>query len=195
MGTREHGFTLWEVMMAVVVAGIVLGLAVPSFQEFQRSNAMAAAANDLVSGTLLARSEAVKRQVPVTLCITADPSAEVPVCAADPGGGFVVFVDEAGGGNAAVDGTDTVLLRSAAPGGRITVSMDHHVVTYGPNGFPRPAFATRFLFCDDRGPRTKVGGRAAARVMLIDPTGRGTIRSDAETVQAVIAGLDAECGE
>lgn len=194
MRTVQHGFTLWEVMMAVVVAGIVLGLAVPSFQEFQRSNAMAAAANDLVTGTLLARSEAVKRQVPVTLCITADPSAEVPLCEADSGGGFVVFVDEEGGGNAAVDDADTVLLRSTAPGGRITLSMDHHVVTYGPNGFPRPSSATRFLFCDDRGTRTEAGGRAAARVMLLDPTGRGTIRSDIETVQSVVKALDADCG-
>ena len=194
MGTRQHGFTLWEVMMTVVVAGIVLGLAVPSFQEFQRSNTMAAAANNLVTGTLLARSEAVKRQAAVTLCITADPTADVPVCASDDGGAFVVFVDETGNGNGVVDGDDTVVLRSLAPAGRVRLSMDDPVVTYGPNGFPRSGATTRFLLCDDRGLRTEVGGQSAARVLVIDPTGRGTIRSDAATVEAAAAALDEECG-
>lgn len=180
--------------MAVVVAGIVLGLAVPSFQTFHRSSAMAAAANDLVTGTLLARSEAVKRQLPVTLCITADASAETPVCAADPGGAFVVFVDDTGNGNAVVDGDDFVLLRSTAPGGRVRLFMQNHSVTYERNGFPRGA-ATRFLFCDDRGTGTEAGGQSAARVMLLDPTGRGTIRSEVDIVAATLAAIPgAECG-
>jgi len=180
-------------MVTVAVAGIVLGLAVPGFQEFHRTNAMAAAANDLVTGTLLARSEAVKRQTAVTLCITADPTAETPVCASDDGGAFVVFVDEAGDGNGIVDGSDTVLLRSSTAGGRLRVSMDNHLVTYGANGFPRDPSTVRFLFCDDRGLRTAAGGLPAARVMLLDPTGRGTIRSDAATVESAAAALDAEC--
>lgn len=194
MKTRQQGFTLWELMVVLAVAGIILSLAVPSFREFHRSSTMTAAANGLVSGLLIARSEAVKRQLPVTFCITADPAAEVPACVADSGGAFVVFVDEAGNGNAVIDGDDIVLMRSSAPGGRVTLFMQSHTVTYGANGFPRGA-ATRFLFCDDRGTALAAGGQSAARVLLIDPTGRGTIRSDpalvAETATLIAGG---ECG-
>jgi type IV fimbrial biogenesis protein FimT len=202
MGTRQHGFTLWELMMAVVVAGIILSLAVPSFQDFHRSNAMAAVANDFVTGALLARSEAVKRQAPVTLCTTDDPAASTPTCTVSSGGAFVVFVDENGNGdltdatdgNATIDGDDElVLLRSEAAGGRMGVFIDTHFVTYGANGYPRPGFATRFLFCDDRGTGAAAGGQSAARLMVLDPTGRGSIRSDVATVQAAEAALEAEC--
>jgi len=177
--------------MAVVVAGVVLGLAVPSFTNFQRSNAMAAAVNDLVTGTLLARSEAVKRQTPVTLCVTADPFAGSPECSADPRGAFVVFVDE--NGDAEVDGDDFVLLRGSAPGGRLRIWMDDAVVTYSATGFPRSSAQTRFVFCDDRGTRVEAGGRLAARVVVVDPTGRGAIRSDKDFVEAAVAELSAEC--
>lgn len=195
MKMRQHGFTLWELMVILAVAGIILGLAVPSFREFHRSSTMTVAANDLVAGMLLARSEAVKRQLPVTLCITADAAADVPVCAAHPGGAFVVFVDEAGNGNAVVDGDDIVLMRSLAPGGQIGLFMQNHSVTYARNGFPRGAATRYFLFCDDRGAATGAGGQSAARVLLLDPTGRGTIRSDATTVEEALDVVsDAECG-
>lgn len=180
--------------MTVVVAGIILGLAAPSFREFQRSNAMTAAANDLVTGALLARSEAVKRQAPVTLCITEDSTAQPPVCTGSRAGAFVVFVDAAGDGNAVVDGDDIVLLRSIAPGGRLRLFMDQASVTYGPNGFLRNAAGARFLFCDDRSVTAAVRSQSPARVLLLDPTGRGSIRSDVATVRSTLALLeDTEC--
>ena len=77
----QHGFTLWELLMALLVAGILLGIGVPNVMEFQRNGAMTAAANDLVTAMLMARTEAVKRQAPVTLVLErrspvgSDPSA------------------------------------------------------------------------------------------------------------------------
>jgi type IV fimbrial biogenesis protein FimT len=84
MNTRQQrGFTLWELLMTLLVAGILLGIGVPNVMEFQRNGAMSSAANDLVTGVLLARTEAVKRQVPVTLCLSADPDAVTPTCSAE----------------------------------------------------------------------------------------------------------------
>lgn len=192
--------------MTVTVLGIVLGIGVPSFWTFQRTNAMAAATNDLVTGALLARSEAVKRQVPVTLCLSPNPTMDPPSCGADETGGFVVFVDENGNGspgdatdgNAAVDAGEVVLLRRAAPGGSIRVWADADHVTYGRSGFPRDAAggaasATRILLCDDRGNRLAMGSGSAARVVLIDATGRGTAREERAVVTAASAALDAAC--
>jgi type IV fimbrial biogenesis protein FimT len=70
-GTQQQGFSLLELMVTLLVVGIVLGFGVPNFMEFQRNAAVTAAANDLVSAIYLARTEAVKRQVPVTLCARA----------------------------------------------------------------------------------------------------------------------------
>jgi prepilin-type N-terminal cleavage/methylation domain-containing protein len=81
MNTKtQNGFTLLEFLVAVAVAGIVLGFGVPSFMEFQRNNALINAANEMVSGLYLARTEAVKRQVPVTLCGSLDSLVAVSAC-------------------------------------------------------------------------------------------------------------------
>lgn len=203
--SRSHGYTLWELMIALTIAGIVLGLAVPSFMEFQRTNTMAAATNDLVTATLFARSEALKRQSLVTLCMSPNPAAEVPTCGVNPEGGFIVFVDENGNGvltdatdgNGAVDAGERLLLRRTAPGGSIRVWSDTPHVTYGANGFPRqaagPGSGARFLFCDDRGHRPSSDG-SAARLVWIESSGRGAVRAEFELVGAAVAALNADCG-
>ena len=70
-----RGFTLWELMTSLAVIGILLGIGVPSLMELQRNMAITSAANDLVSALLAARAEAVKRQVPVTVCASPNPLA------------------------------------------------------------------------------------------------------------------------
>lgn len=212
---RKHsqGVTLLELMITVFVAAVLLGFGVPSFREFQRNNAIAAAANDLVSATLAARAEAIKRQVPVTLCASANPTAANPVCSADgagTNGGFFVWVDwnpanvDANGspvftgndGNAVLNNGETVLLARPAPGGVVNVFANTGVVSYGPNGFRRltitglPAQPQIFnvLYCDDRGNRvTSVG--STARVVRIDQTGRGQTLRDVATVTPAIADI------
>lgn len=185
--------------MTITVAGIVLGIGVPSFMEFQRNNTMTAAANDLVTGILLARAETVKRQVPVTLCASPDPTVARPDCdGAGANGAFFVFVDDADpnvaaatDGNAALDDGETVLLRREAPRGTVQVWGDSDYITYAPSGFPRQAAglatlpATRVLFCDDRGNRAAPGG-SSARVVTIDVTGRGQVRQGIADVAAAV---------
>ena len=141
---RQSGFTLWELLITMLVAGVLVAVGVPSFRDAQRNSAITAAANDLITGLLAARAEAVKRQVPVTLCASPDPTAVVPICAQDgagANGGFIVWVDwdpshvdpltgsptfAPSDGNAVVDNNETVLIRtpapvSAAPNGTLNV--------------------------------------------------------------------------
>ena len=141
---RQSGFTLWELLITMLVAGVLVAVGIPSFRDAQRNSAITAAANDLITGLLAARAEAVKRQVPVTLCASPDPTAANPVCAQDgsgANGGFIVWVDwdpshvdpqtgsptfAASDGNAVVDNNETVLIRtpaplSAAPNGTLNV--------------------------------------------------------------------------
>ena len=68
MQTPQRGFTLLELMITVAVLAILLSLGVPSFAETIRNNRVAAQTNELVTALSLARSEASKRGMPVSVC-------------------------------------------------------------------------------------------------------------------------------
>ena len=59
----EHspGFTLMELMVTIAIAGILLGVAIPSFTSIISSNRLTTYANELVTALNFARSEAIKR--------------------------------------------------------------------------------------------------------------------------------------
>jgi type IV fimbrial biogenesis protein FimT len=214
--SRQHGFTLWELLMTLLVAGILLGIGVPNVMEFQRNAAMTAAANDLVTATLMARTEAVKRQSPVTLCLSDNPLATTPTCTPDPVNdsatrGYVVWVDEndnldADGarilndvtdGNRAIDAGELVLSRYAAPGAttRVHISANCGYITFGATGFPLPfvapcVMANRVvLFCDDRGQRIAAGALSSARIVRTSPAGRAQVLAESPQITALMPGF------
>lgn len=67
-----RGFTLIELMTALVIAAILMAVAVPSFRNASLGSKLSASANNLLSSLQLARSEAIKRNVAVTVCASAD---------------------------------------------------------------------------------------------------------------------------
>ncbi len=206
--------------MTLLVAGVLLGIGVPNVMEFQRNGVMTATANDLLTAVLAARTEAVKRQVPVTLCFADDPTVANPVCQPGPVAnstrGYFVFVDENGNvdangvpiidaidGNATVDAGDVILRRGTIQQGRLQVSMDCSHVTFGPTGIPRqapglcfpPATNTpwSFLHCDDRGRRMAAGSLSSARLVRVDRFGRGQVLQESAAIDPVIATVGATC--
>jgi type IV fimbrial biogenesis protein FimT len=66
-----RGFTLIEMMMTFAVIAILATLAVPSFNEAMLSSRLNTFANNFVASAQLARSEAIKRNTPVTLSASA----------------------------------------------------------------------------------------------------------------------------
>jgi type IV fimbrial biogenesis protein FimT len=199
---RQHGLTLWELLMALLVAGILIGLGVPNVMEFQRNGQMIGLANDLLTATLSARAEAVKRQRPVVLCLSADPAPALPalpVCSpnavADGSLGFIVWVDDDNDGG--YDAGEALLTQRAVAPDLIGVSANCGHVGYAPNGWARqigalcaPAVRT-ILFCDDRGRRATSGNVSSARVVRIDATGRGVVQQEVADVTAAVAAIDA----
>src|SRR5262245_19902772 len=119
MGRRtRRGFTLYELLVTVLVIGVIVSFGVPNLLEFSRNNRMAGTANDFVSAVLLARSESVAGRVPVTLCASPDPVADAPVCDADASdpetqSGYVVWVDP--DGDAVIDNGEQLLLQQDDP--------------------------------------------------------------------------------
>lgn len=63
----QKGFTLTEALIVMAVMTILLAMALPSFSDFTREQRIRAAAFDLVSDLMQARSEAIKRSSIVTL--------------------------------------------------------------------------------------------------------------------------------
>lgn len=154
----QRGFTLLELIMVLVAAAILLTLGIPSFQNSVRSNRISAAVNDMVASMQLARSEAIKRRVPVTLCTNNgavdDATANCAAAAWDQG--WIVFADP--NGNATRDAGEPLLRATSPLRGRVVVTtppdqpLDTTLV-YAPTGFPAlggVAAAGVMVFCDDR---------------------------------------------
>lgn len=109
---RHDGFTLIELMVTIAVAVVILTLAVPGFRSIIQNNRAATQANDLVTALGLARSEAIKRGLTVSLC----PSSDQATCTGGTAWeeGWIVFLDRDGDGSRDPDGDpdlDDLLLR------------------------------------------------------------------------------------
>lgn len=97
MKKRTHGFTLLELMFALIVAGILVGIGVPAMGDFIRNGRMTGSANDVLAAMHYARSEAIKRRLPVVVCTSDNALDEDPTCANSPDlTGWIVFVDNNG---------------------------------------------------------------------------------------------------
>lgn len=89
---RKNGFTLVELLVAIVVVTILLAMAVPAMQEFIKNNRVAAQTNRLILAIQQARSEAVKRGSATVLCAA---NSDLTGCSADTNwtNGWIVFND------------------------------------------------------------------------------------------------------
>ncbi|PNE02725.1 pilus biogenesis protein [Alcanivorax sp. MD8A] len=67
MSRLESGFTLVELVVAMLVAGIVLAIAVPAFNDFHARGAIRATAADFITAVNTARMQAVSLRTTVTL--------------------------------------------------------------------------------------------------------------------------------
>lgn len=112
MDKGKNGFTLIELLVTVSVLAVLLAVAIPGFQSFVVRNRLAAINNDLMTSLNLARSEAIKRATPVSVCRTNDNGA---TCAGNWSSGWMVFVNT--NNDNAKDPDDTVepLLRVFPP--------------------------------------------------------------------------------
>lgn len=194
MKAKQSGFTLIELMFVVMLAALLLGLGIPSFRDFIRNGRITTAANDMVADYNLARSEAVKRRVAVTLCQSDDGATCVEPDDAAAFAGWIVFVDADEGGD--VDAGE-VVLRARTISDTIDVGVDGKFTTFRPSGFPDPEpgpdddaadALTQVVMCDDRGNEISTGGVSAARGLSISATGRTTISRDKEFIEDQLGG-------
>ena len=196
--TRQQGFTLYELLITLLVIGVILSLGVPNFREFTANSRMTAAANDLHSALLLARTEAARTKANVTVC-TSDETVIPRSCAATSfDNGWIVFTDATSATddtpNLAIDAGVDVLLR-AYPAINADIDITTNgagaadYFTFAGNGLGfgaigvNPPLATATM-CDGRGNVVAAGGQSAARVRIVTPLGRATVLRDPTQITA-----------
>jgi type IV fimbrial biogenesis protein FimT len=161
--SRRNGFSVIELMVTVTIAAVVLGMAVPAFQETIRNNRTAAATNQLVAALTLARSEAVNRNVQVTLA-RRGPTNQVWEA------GWDVFVDIDADG--VFNGTDVLLKRydPLPTGYTLRTTTNNDWIAYLGSGAGVGSDATSnaetFSLCDGSADTIK------SRSIVISATGR-----------------------
>lgn len=72
MSKKQAGFTLLEMIVTMIVAGVLVSVGIPSFISIVRNNRLASQTNELISSLMYARSEAIKRNARIVLCRSTD---------------------------------------------------------------------------------------------------------------------------
>ncbi|MGO1659076.1 MAG: pilus assembly FimT family protein [Marinobacter sp.] len=170
---RQSGMTLVELLITLVILGIAVGIAIPSFREMILNNRVTGQVNT-VSGMIgYARSSASSRPgVSVTLCSSSDGAT----CSGSEQweSGWIVFTDVDGDTSFDTGDDEILKVNSGLSGGntlRVRGFGANSAVRFDAEGMPRlpagaPAAGT-FIVCDERG----VGAASAVVV-----SGAGQVR-------------------
>lgn len=157
----HRGFTLIELLVTLSVAAILLTVGIPSWTNLIKSNRLTGQVNDFLTSITLARSEALKRKMPVV----------IQKIGTQWEAGWTMYSDfnrnnalNAGTG-ACATGEDCVIAQGQQLSGGNTLRATNYTnyIRYEPTGFSNTNGT--FTFCDDR-------GSAHARAIIVSNTGR-----------------------
>ena len=159
----QNGFTIIELMIVMALAAVLLSIGIPGFQQMVQDNRRASASVEMISALQAARSEAIKRNQPVSLCPSNDGDSCTNGNAWEPGWIAFTDLDEDG----AVDADENVL-QSGNGLNAIAISSTFESLTYRPNGRMETNDGdaeAEFIMCDSR-------GADAGRALLVFRSGR-----------------------
>lgn len=143
--SAQHGFTLMEVAVTLIIASVMVSIAVPSMRELILNSRVKQASSDMLATLAYARNEAINRNAQVSVVATGSWSSGWQVVA---------------------NGTP---LRQTTLNGDVTVTASGgSVVTYNPNG--RLASGTSASFAFSIPANAKVAMRCVAVGLVGQPT-------------------------
>lgn len=107
----QNGLTLVELMVTLAVAIILLALGVPAYDRMMANNRVSGQTNVFVTALTAARTEALGRGLPVTVCAksSTDPASTTCGTAANWANGAQIFVDTGATAGSFDVGTETRL--------------------------------------------------------------------------------------
>jgi len=195
----QSGFTLYELLITVVIVGIVLTLGIPNMQQFTQNSRMTSTANDMHAAFHLARSESSRAKTNITVCASSNSMTAGANCGGTWDQGFIVFVDNDGDLNR--NGATETVLRAhgvIANGVSLAVANDATYFSYSSTGLGRPnvggnAAVSQVVMCDERGNTTAAGGSSAARLFVATPLGRATIFRDETLIANALTIMNKSC--
>jgi type IV fimbrial biogenesis protein FimT len=168
MTFRVKGFTTSELVVSLALAGVAMGLAVPSLAGLAENAAVIGAHNDLRTAIGYSRAQAVQLSTPVALCASAD----LRHCSGDSNwtAGWLVFTDGAGAAGVP-DAGDRVLRVWSGPGtGRVAISarIEGGVLRFNSLGATSPMGAAAIF---NLRPANCPGTEPRLREIVVGPTG------------------------
>ena len=104
--STHRGFTLTELMIGIVVFGILISMALPSFTAWIQKSQIRTAAETIQNGLVLARGEALRRNTQVSFTL-AGPDSSWAIAVVNP--------VEAIQSRSAAEGTQNALVSVTAP--------------------------------------------------------------------------------
>jgi type IV fimbrial biogenesis protein FimT len=163
--TKQSAFTLIEMMIVIALIAIVAGIAAPNLSMFTKNSALSGASEELLNTLGYAKSEAIKRGGSISICNSANPSADQPTCITGTPNwqtGWIMFVDA--DGDMSFD-TGETLLQITQPlknVDQITVNNNQKAVRFR-SVVLAGSSDTTFTFCNSG---------ATERKVIIDKVGR-----------------------
>ena len=164
------GMTLIELLVVLVIMGVLLAWAVPSFNTMIQSNRVASEANGFVGDLQFARAEAVKKGQFVSIC---PANAAGTGCASSTTAwqsGWIVFDDP--NKNGIVDTSENLLRKQGKWKGTDTfVASSNAVIT-----FSRDGFATGLTGDVKLTLKTEPENTSATRCVVVSLVGRQQVK-------------------
>jgi prepilin-type N-terminal cleavage/methylation domain-containing protein len=139
---RPRGFSIVELMVAILVAAILVAIAVPSFRTTLQKHRLRVSADSLQAAVQYARTEAILRATYVSLCASADGATCSATATYDTG--WLVYVHPVATTKASDAYTATasagmqILRANPALNGVSARAVDGAVITFGQQGQLEP---------------------------------------------------------
>lgn len=158
---KGRGFTIIEALIVVSVLGVLLAVAAPPLTNFLEESQARQNTNEFLSSLLLARSEAVTRNRPVTMCTVDAGSPDDCDTSKDWHDGWLSYEDLDEDGVRDV-GEEIIDQHSGLDDTSVVTTVNFSDnLTYTPSG--RVSSAGTFNLCV---------GSSSARLIVINATGR-----------------------
>ena len=120
---KNAGFTLMELMIAIALGVILLGIGIPSLSNLLGSNNLATQEKSLLNHLNYARQQAISNQQTVTLCLTTTNGTDEE-CVTGGATRLLVFIDS--DRDQKLNGSETTLTASPEFPAQLTISADTH---------------------------------------------------------------------